>query len=1533
MLLVLSSCFCVYGQGWYAEIDLDFDHELYAYESISKATLSFSGVTVTGSSAISNLSLVVKGTGPITGDIVLSVNGQAWAPYDEMRPYNEPIAAHFTGKYTIPCQTGFFEKAGNNAHQQIYVWVRIYPRLQISSFVQLCESITLKSDTCSPSYLWEVSDSPIGNFKTIAGKSTASIIITRGELLGLGFLNPYGRKYFRVTGRPNTVSLVQPVDVFYPSPSASISAVAPRCHNGADGSITLEITSSNPSAIDDFVVTLFKAVPPQEPLIQDYITDGFHKKFSNLGAGNYWVRIENNTNKDVYGNCWTDYPVPALANPELVSLQASVSVYNGYGVSCSGATDGRIDVTASGGTGQYIAYEWSADVAATMTATGLPAGVYSARVSDSFGCWSQPVTAEVTEPTMLSVNILSTGGKNGFDVSCHDKTDGSIDAEVSGGVPGYSYLWSQSSTTASISALGPGDYTVTVEDANGCSVTGAATLKAPEPIRFDINEINGISCPGEQSGAMEITSPANTIGELSFAWSSGEQTSVITGKGAGTYVATVSDGQGCSASATHELEEPLPYSAEIISLSDYNGSAIRCNGEATGKVQAILRDPDGQVVTAGYYSWFRNGVSYKSGNGLSELSDVSAGVYYAEIRYTSFCKAEASMTLMEPEPLVVFITTISDYNGSAISCAGKADGHIRAEASGGTGALSYEWNTGTFNPELKSIGAGLYGLVVSDANGCATQSEMTLEDPVPLEAIATVVSDYNGQPLSCFGSSDARLTAGATGGTQPYAFKWSTGQEGEILSDIPAGNYALLATDLNGCLSNEEITITAPSQVLVTIGEHSDYHGYGTSCNGSSDGSLLAAATGGTGEYQFAWSARGVTTARLTDVGAGQYTVTVRDTNGCTNKSDAVITEPEPLSLFVDQFKNVSCPGGSDGAMMVSAYGGAGSYMFSLTASGWQGEPTFIGLRSGVYNATVMDANSCRATNVQELNEPDPIVIEFDNVLPALCGDPKGKASVIARGGTGGYDYVWRNIAGDTVSRGSHVSGVLAGIYRVAVRDQHLCEATSSVGITSTNGPRANVVEINGTTCSYTEDGKAQIEISEGNAPFTILWEDGQSSAEAVALAKGRHHVKITDVNNCAVVETIEIPSPETLQVDVIERIEPRCYGSCDGYIKVGASGGNGQYNFSWGSSSASTLEQLCAGVYEVTVTDLNDCITSKTINLGEPSAIMINPIVRKSPACPGSCDGEVAVEASGGTGILDFVWSDGSNDAGLDNVCSGTYTVTVTDTHSCFTQETFSLHPPEVQTLDIGESATLCQGQTHTIDGGDGWSQFVWTSDNGFESSARVVDLSDAGTYNLVATDVNGCVARDTFILQTSTELLQAMFLLASQAYTRDTVVIIDISWPIPDNVTWTIPKSMYVTQGDEDIMFGTFEEAGLYDISLSASLGECRDEMTKTIHILDIDKPTEQGRLGQDHFVKEFSLYPNPNEGKFDVVVAFEQETSMVLTVWNVLTSRKIAQVKGMGERYYHEHFDLSPLSAGSYSVRLDFGHGAKYIRFIVR
>lgn len=1520
------------GQGWAANVIVDLNHSGYAFEKVSSATVTYSGATAHGSSSSSSVQLTLHGTGSITGQLSASASGLAWEPYDRTAPYSTSLSRSLSGNVTPICTTGYLESVTQTS--AIRVYITVYPRLVISTFSNDCNQLSFSTSSCSPVFSWDVSDNPFGPFKVIPGKQTSSITVSREELAALGFDDPYGRKYFRVTGYPGTTSEMQAMDVYYPPPTAILLTSPPKCMGSADGSLTVEIASANPGVINDFVVTLFSDAAMQNSKEQQFINDRFTTTFGGLAAGNYWVRIENNSAIGTYGNCWADYPVPQLVDPSRITIvDIEAPEVNGFNIRCSGGHDGMMRVRVSGGTGYYPWFQWTPPVSASAFGEYLGEGTYQVRAQDSNGCWSETVTRTLSAPEALTVQMISAGGKNGFDVSCLDKSDGSIATEIRGGVPAYSYAWSTGVQAPTLANVGPGAYTLTVTDANACRTSSTITLSAPEAIDFTIAEVSGITCPNDDSGVLEIQSTRNTIGEVYYAWSSGEFTKDVRNKSSGTYTATVSDGQGCSATKPYILAEPAPWSLDLRVASDFNGTPIRCHGDDNGVLEMLVQNGDGQVVQADNYIWYRNGAEWASGREYSSLDGLTAGTYKGVITYNVSCTLEETITLNEPESMGVAISSAATYNGKAISCSGASDGALQATAAGGTGgAYTYEWNNGSTGPKLSEIGAGAYSVIARDINGCEASAEKFVEEPEPVRASIAALSDFNGQAISCTGAADARLRASPHGGTSPYSYLWNTGGTGAALSDVSGGTYHVNVTDINGCEGIADIIVPEPAPVKARISDQSDYNGFGVSCNGSEDGYLLCSATGGTGEYFFNW-AGSHTQPLYENLPAGIYSVVVTDQNGCASTMEATVSEPPQLSLTVAGTQDVRCFGASDGVIHATASGGAGTYLYAVDNRPGQTLPTFSKLKAGSHLIRVSDVNHCTAQISQTLTEPPPLTIAIDRITNAVCGKANGAIAATVTGGTKDYVYQWTNTENIVISDEANISGIPSGLYRLNIQDGNRCEAAQAVGITSLDGPEVSVAKIIPATCSYSQDGSAEVAVTAGHGPFSVLWEDGQIAEKAINLKGGNYFVTVSDRNECTAVTEVTIPAPDSLQARLIASTEPTCHGDCNGRLEVAASGGDGSYSFQWDTFNGAELVDICAGTYTVTVTDGRQCASTASFTLQEPDPVNVILKQSRDPVCHDACDGQLRVEGAGGTGTLHYRWSTGDTDSLATSLCPGSYTVTVTDDNTCASVSPYTLTNPPGESLNLGGSVTLCTGQQYTLDAGPQWREYAWSANNGFSSPSQRVTISEAGMYWVTATNNKGCIAQDTFLLETSKNLLHANFLMTTEAIVMDTVVVIDISWPLPETATWRFPEEMKLLQNFGDVVFGKFEEPGDYDVTLAATLGECRDEITKTVSILHTKEGFADGRLGTEPFVKEFTLYPNPNEGTFDVAVAFREPTPITLTVWSILTARKIGQITDDGKERYETRFDLRPLPAGPYSIRLDYRKGSKYIRFIVR
>lgn len=298
----------------------------------------------------------------------------------------------------------------------------------------------------------------------------------------------------------------------------------------------------------------------------------------------------------------------------------------------------------------------------------------------------------------------------------------------------------------------------------------------------------------------------------------------------------------------------------------------------------------------------------------------------------------------------------------------------------------------------------------------------------------------------------------------------------------------------------------------------------------------------------------------------------------------------------------------------------------------------------------------------------------------------------------------------------------------------------------------------------------------------------------------------------------------------------------------------------------------------------------------------------------------------------LVYRWSTGVSEALAENICSGDYTITITDANACISHATYTVRNPPALIVDLGGSVTLCVGQTHVLNVGDMWSSYLWNSNTGLASTQSSVTISKPGQYWIEVQNGLGCIAQDTFLLETSIDLLKASFLMPKEALVGDTVVIIDVSWPMPDRIEWGLPIEMSMVMDWGDVIFGKFSAPGEYSVNLNTHLGECFDAIAKSITILKNTSTNPMDDLGFQEFVKEFVMYPNPTQGNFSVKVKLAEVSSITLSVWSTLSGRLLKQVKLDGKENYDSDMMMESLISGAYVLRLDHAKGKEYIRFIV-
>ncbi len=744
-------------------------------------------------------------------------------------------------------------------------------------------------------------------------------------------------------------------------------------------------------------------------------------------------------------------------------ISLSLTVTN---LTCPGFQNGQITSTVSGGKPPFT-YLWNTG-ATTPNLFNLGAGTYTLTVTDARGC-TRTATASVLSPSSIFLNLQTTHP------ACPGVNNGSITAVATGGQPPYTYLWSTGATTPVINNLPPGTYAVTVTDANLCPVSATAILVPLSNLNVTATGTTP-NCPGINNGTA-IAVPSGGQPPYTFLWSNGATTQVASNLAPGAYTVTVTDAAGCVKIAVASVGAALPFSATI------SASPLVCEGANTGMATAI---PQGGAAPFTYL--------WSTGATSQGISNLASGTYSVTVTDANGCTATAIRIIQSaPTPSVAITAT-------PLVCGTGNTGSATAVASGGTAPYSYLWSNGATSPVISGLATGTYTVTVTDANGCtaSASTSITVFDDLTVTIVHTDVL--------CFGDSTGSATATATGGTAPYTFTWSTGSVGSVVTNLAAGVYTVSARDANGCMATASVTIMQPPSLDVSTTR------VNVLCHGANTGSATALASGGTPPYSFAWS-NGATTAQITGLPVGTYSVTATDANGCTATTSVIVTQPPLLEVNITAVQ-IPCHGSNTGSATVQAVGGVSPYVFRWSTGA--STSSIASLAPGVYNVTVTDSNGCDAIAGVQITQPPQLTLSLMQTQGTCQDTANGSLTAAASGGTPPYTYAWNGGATGPVR-----SNLPAGTYTVTVSDANGCTATATRTIAAFPVPACviNILQ----EVILGNDGALTVIPSGGTSPYSYLWNTGATSQIITGLNGGTYAVTITDANGCTTSCTINL--------------------------------------------------------------------------------------------------------------------------------------------------------------------------------------------------------------------------------------------------------------------------------------------------------------------------------------------------------------------------------------------------------------------------
>ena len=1029
--------------------------------------------------------------------------------------------------------------------------------------------------------------------------------------------------------------------------------------------VNLQVVEPICGAIPTGSITAFPSngVPPFSYL---WSTGDTTQAITGLGPGFYEVTVTDAASNGATASVLMNAPPIIIATLDVDGCSAP----------------GTITANTSGGIPPYE-YEWiTGDT--TQTITFLATGSYCVTITDSVHCGVVKCVNITGLPPAVTVQTT--------DVLCTGQMDGTATAIVTDGTPPFTYLWNTGDTTALITDLPPGMYTVTVTDNNGCTAVGSGIVSEPPPLSANCSSSDPV-CQDDDNGSA-LSMPVGGTPPYSYLWNTGDTIPGLTGLVAGIYSVTVTDANGCSDVCTVVLEDQSNISLSVSSTD------VTCFGFNNGTASALAANG----VPPYTYAW-------SNGQSGANLSGLPPGTYDVTATDALGCTAEGSVSIATPPPLTLMVphTDVTDCGGS--------DGTATAMVNGGTPPYNYLWSNGESTMSIGGLTAGSYTVTVTDANNCTVMGTILVEQPPGIDVTATATDEV------CEGASDGTATA-MPSGVPPYLYSWSNGGSTQTITGLAPGMYSVTVTDANGCSGNASVTIlAAPTFTL-------DLSTADILCFGDATGSATAMAVGGVAPLSYLWST-GETSPEITGLTAGSYTVVVTDAAGCTLSETAMIAQPPLLTLFL-QPTDLDCAGDSDGAISSTVNGGTPPYSY-LWDTG-DTDPNLSGLTAGIYALTVTDANGCTVEGSALVDQPPSLQLEVQ--LQGNVCDPAGvTAAAIVNGGTPPYDYLW-----STGDHSATLTGLFDGVYSVTVTDANDCTVSETIVI---DPAPVIVVSIQSTdiSCFGAGDGSATASASGGTAPYDYVWNTGEMTAAIAGLEAGMYTVTATDANGCFGIATVAIGEPAALTLEV-SSTDASCDGSIGGTATATVGGGTPPYSYAWrnGGSSA-TITGLSPGLYTVTATDANGCFLTASAEIGinntlEASVEILNP------PCAGSANGAALAVITGGTPPYDLMWSTGDTGMQVDGLSAGNYSLLVEDALGCQVVVEFDLIAVETPTCSIAITHPISvpggsDGEvTVTASGGTPPYTYLWNTGG---TNAVLGGLSE-GVYSVVVTDANGC-------------------------------------------------------------------------------------------------------------------------------------------------------------------------------------------------
>lgn len=1099
-------------------------------------------------------------------------------------------------------------------------------------------------------------------------------------------------------------------------------------------------------------------------------------------------------------------------------------------------------------------------------ATLADAGVYTLSVINAGGC-----AAEASTTVVVNANPTVELGAN--QTVCAGETT-TLDAGA-----GLTYHWSTGAVTQTISATA-GDYYVTVYNANECSATdNISVANYPQTTLA----MTSTAETGHNVADGTATVTPTGMAPFTYHWSNNGNTATISGLAGGNYSVTVTDGNGCVSTAIVNVATmDTPPVADFL-VNNTENVAI-CLG-------AEVAFTDLSTNTPTQWAWnFGDGQTSNVQNPTHTYA--SAGNYTVSLTVTN---QDGSDTKQITNCVVVNAVPTAIATNSGAYCAGETiELSVESDIAG-----EYQW-TGPMgfsstlqNPTRANATAnhvGTYSVTVTTANGCSAVASTDVV--VNANPVASITNNSGTTVLTCTTSS---IQLVANGGV---SYSWN-GVAGEAEYTVTtADNYTVVVTNENNCTAEASITITADADIpTISIDGTSAY------CEGATIALVANSSTSGTyswtGPNGFSASTNTISIPNATADNDGIYTATFVAANGCEASGS--------ISVFVNANPTVEissnspvCEGGDVTFSASSAetlnYSWSGPNGFAST----EASPVISGAtlaNAGTYTLVVENvATGCANTFHAELMVNAAPTVSLGNDV-TVCANVEATLNATA----GFVSYTWNGEAGS-----QSFTATEAGDYTVVVADNNGCTASDVVTVSHYELP---VLAMSSTPESGhgVSDGTASVEISGGTAPYAIIWNNNETTAQITGLTNGHYTVVVTDDNGCAVNGAVDVNSMNTPPIAAFTAdVESGCAPLTVNFTDNST---NFPQTWTWDFDGTTSSEQNPShifsepGTYNVYLTvsnlDGNDIATKVITVYANPTVIV--PEINQSIICEGSSS-EITVFDEPN---ISYEWSNGFTESTTVVSEAGVYTLTITDEHGCTATASFEMAMAPVPEVSLGTDIDVCENSEAEINAGEGYNWYNWSTGEMTQS----IMVSAAGEYSVTVFNEYGCEASDTI----------AVSILAAPTF-----AISDTSACVNEEIVLSVETD------DEVLWFGetegntyaqTYPYAGEYLVWVTVSNGECETTDTITVTVETCTSVDEMSAM-------EIQLYPNPvRDMATFTVTGYEGAISYIVVD---LSGREMTfETVSVDNESVHT-VDVSNLVSGVYILRITTDSEVHNIKF---